>query len=114
MKYSSLEETDVFETITPVEKVNGIYFKRDDLFKPFEGSVNGGKLRQCLMLIDKNKNKIQNGIITTSSILSPQQAIIAQVAKHHGVRCTILYGGTSYERLETIEYAKVAKELGQN
>ena len=39
--------------LTPVQEVNGLLMKRDDLFQPFgRGEVNGGKLRQCIMLVD--------------------------------------------------------------
>lgn len=38
--------------LTPVQEIAGMYFKRDDLFTPFgAGEVNGGKLRQCMMLV---------------------------------------------------------------
>ena len=30
--------------LTPIEKYNNIYFKRDDKFAPY-GDVNGGKMR---------------------------------------------------------------------
>lgn len=39
--------------LTPVQEIAGMYFKRDDLFTPFgAGEVNGGKLRQCMMLVE--------------------------------------------------------------
>lgn len=31
--------------ITPIEKIGDMYFKRDDLFLPFNNNINGGKLR---------------------------------------------------------------------
>lgn len=99
--------------LTPVEKVGGIYFKREDLFQPFSDSeVNGSKLRQCMLLVDKNKGKINNGIITATSVLSPQAPMVARVAKEYGVNCDILYGGTSFEKLSTNKYYRLSKDYG--
>lgn len=43
--------------LTPVEKRGDLWFKRDDLYTPFDFSpANGSKLRQCQILIDKNLN----------------------------------------------------------
>lgn len=40
--------------LTPVQRVNGMLFKREDLYAPFgTGEVNGGKLRQCMLLANK-------------------------------------------------------------
>lgn len=53
--------------LTPVENIAGIKFKRDDLYRPFgAGDVNGGKLRQCMMLVQKaiEKNPGIKGVIT--------------------------------------------------
>ncbi len=45
--------------LTPIEKYNNIYFKRDDKFAPY-GDVNGGKMRQTIALFEKYKDKIKN------------------------------------------------------
>jgi len=61
--------------LTPVEKRGDYYFKRDDLYQPFDFSrVNGSKLRQCQLLIKKNIDIAKNGVITGTSVLSPQAA----------------------------------------
>ena len=40
-------------SLTPVQEVDGLRIKRDDLYAPFgPGEVNGGKLRQCVMLVN--------------------------------------------------------------
>lgn len=98
--------------ITPIEKIGDMYFKRDDLFLPFNNNINGGKLRQCLILLNKNKDKIQNGIITCTSVLSPQGAIIAACAKYYNIKCIVCYGGTTYEKLFKHTYPKIASDLG--
>ncbi len=85
--------------LTPVELHEGLYLKRDDLFQPFgENTVNGGKLRQCYMLVESVKNNF-NGVISCCSIYSPQAPITAAVAHNFGIKCVICYGGTTYERL---------------
>lgn len=103
MKYS-------FE-ITPVELHEGLYIKREDLYRPFDSLVNGGKLRQCYHLIKEVKDKYE-GVISCCSIYSPQAPITAAVAKHFGLKCVICYGSTNYERLEALPMPKLAKDNG--
>lgn len=58
--------------LTPVQSVGGLLFKRDDLYEPFgPGEVNGGKMRQCMMLLDSVKDEI-SGVISCCSIHSPR------------------------------------------
>ena len=46
------------DELTPVQCIRGLYLKREDLFAPFSYSqVNGGKLRQCLMLVEHINDK---------------------------------------------------------
>ena len=59
--------------LTPVDFREGMYWKRDDLYKPFgDYHVNGGKVRQALQLfetkIDEIKNEHNNGVITAASV----------------------------------------------
>lgn len=91
---------------TPVEEHNGILYKRDDLFMPFNNGVNGGKARQALYLIDNNLKHIQdncnNTIITTTSLKSPQGLIIATVANHFGCKSITGYGSTSKKHTDVV------------
>ena len=97
---------------TPLQNVDGLWLKREDLFLPFgENGVNGGKLRQCYMLVEEIKDKY-NGIITCCSIHIPQGAIAAAVAKHFGLPCVIYYGATNEKRLEELPMPKIAKSYG--
>lgn len=66
--------------LTPVEKIDGIYFKRDDLFSV--AGVSGGKARTCWYLAKGAK-----GIITAGSRQSPQIKIAAYIAKELGIPC---------------------------
>lgn len=103
------------EDITPVMKVGEYWFKREDLYIPYDFSpVNGSKLRQCQLLVKKNASKAKNGIITGTSIHSPQAVIAASVAKEKGYPCEIYYGGTTMELLRKKHYPVIAKSLGAN
>lgn len=89
-----------------IQKINNnLYLYRDDLFSPFDFSeANGTKLRQCINLVEYIKPK---GLITYCSIDSPQQLIVATVAKDKSIPCKIILGGER-ESLYTVR----AKELG--
>lgn len=66
-------------SLTPVQEVDGLHIKRDDLYAPFgPGEVNGGKLRQCVMLVNSVK-KDYKSLLTYCSIHSPQAPITAAV-----------------------------------
>lgn len=99
--------------LTPVERRGQYYFKREDRFAPFRFcGVNGSKLRQCMMLVEKNREQAEKGLITATSILSPQAPITAAVAREMGVPCTIVYGGTTGKRLASLAYPQLCSRLG--
>ena len=86
------------DDITPVEEYNGVYYKRDDLFRPFDPEpLNGGKVRQCLTLIKSNLENIKinhnNTVATVTSVNSPQGIIVSRVCYEFGIRCIIGVGG---------------------
>jgi len=98
---------------TPVDTREGIFFKRDDLFIPFgAGGVNGGKLRQGAFLLAEAKERGFQRVLTGCSIQSPQAPMVAAVAKHFGMKCTILYGGTRMELVEQRHMPRLAKHFG--
>lgn len=98
--------------LTPVQRVNGMLFKREDLYAPFgTGEVNGGKLRQCMLLVDKIHRDYE-GLVTCCSIHSPQAPITAATAKAFGMQCQILYGGTKPETLLKLPMPKLAMRYG--
>ena len=83
-----------YTDLTPVQLIDGIYFKRDDFFTYH--NVNGGKVRSALMLTKDAKL----GLVTAGSRKSPQIQIISEIAK--------------YKKLPFIAYApmgKLTKEL---
>ena len=103
--------------ITPTELIDNIYYKRDDYFKPFgDYHVNGGKVRQALIMFEKYIDDIQskhnNGVITAGSVHSPQSANIAKVAELHKVKCITCVGGTKPENLDNHHMMRLTKHYG--
>ena len=99
---------------TPVENVDGLWFKRDDKFIPFgKDTVNGGKLRQCFALIEAIKDGYA-GVVSFCSIHSPQAPITSAVADFYGLKCNIFYGGTNKETLSKCDMANISKEYNAN
>lgn len=101
--------------LTPVQEVNGLLIKRDDLYTPFgKGEVNGGKLRQCMMLTDSVLAS-ENGaecLFTYCSIHSPQAPITAASARSHGLPCYIVYGGAKPENIKALPMPRLAMKYG--
>lgn len=99
--------------LSPVEKINNIYFKREDAYKTV-GGVNGTKLRQAEYLVKKliENNPEIEGIVTACSIYSPQAPIVASVCKNLGVKCVICYGGTTIGKLKNQKMPILASKLG--
>jgi|TARA_Y100000034_G_scaffold12577_1_gene13205 1-aminocyclopropane-1-carboxylate deaminase/D-cysteine desulfhydrase-like pyridoxal-dependent ACC family enzyme len=102
---------------TPIEVVDGVYFKRDDFYKPYgDYHPNGGKVRQAVMMfivyLDEIRTKYNNGVITAAGVHSPQGANIAIVARHYGVDCITCVGGTSPEKLDNHHIMRLTKYYG--
>lgn len=98
---------DEVREFTPIEERRGLLLKRDDLFCPFgKGDVNGGKLRQCMMLLMRNEPR---SVVTACSIHSPQAPICAAACEALGIECTILYGGTNAKSLSSMPMPLLAK-----
>ena len=103
--------------ITPVEQFNNVFYKRDDLYAPFGiDHVNGGKVRQAVQLFDEIYDDIRDnhngGVVTASSVHSPQSAIIAKVAQEHGFKCVVAVGGTKPETLYNHHIMRLTKFYG--
>ena len=101
--------------LTPIEKYNNIYFKRDDKFAPY-GDVNGGKMRQTIALFEKYKDKIKNehnnGVIQSVSVHSPTASVISRVAKEYGFNSIFAVGGTKPETLQKRHIIQLAQYYG--
>jgi hypothetical protein len=88
---------DFLETLTPVEKVGSMYFKRDDFFAPLGyGGINGAKVRQLTWLtlryIEAAKKNASLGLLYAGSVRSPQIGRVPAVAKHFGLPSAIVLG----------------------
>jgi len=96
------------QELTPVCEEDGLLLKRDDFYAPYGvGDVNGGKLRQAVMLIESIRSRY-NSILSYCSIHSPQAPITAAASRMFDLPCTILYGGTSVERLRKLPMPRLA------
>lgn len=73
------------EQITPIQEINGYFFKREDLFEV--AGVCGAKARTCYYLAQNSENL--KGLTTAGSRQSPQVNIVAHIAKYLGVPCAI-------------------------
>ncbi len=102
-------------SLTPVQEINGLLMKRDDLYTPLgHGEVNGGKLRQCMMLTDSvlaSQDDVRC-LFTYCSIHSPQAPITAASALAHGLPCYIVYGGAKPENIKALPMPRLAMKYG--
>jgi 1-aminocyclopropane-1-carboxylate deaminase/D-cysteine desulfhydrase-like pyridoxal-dependent ACC family enzyme len=104
--------------LTPIEKHDGILFKRDDLYQPYEDTkLGGGKVRQMQFLMDSllESNSNYKGLITHCSS-SPQSLIVAKEAKIHELKSMLIAGGntTSDKLKKNYEPIRLASQLGMN
>jgi 1-aminocyclopropane-1-carboxylate deaminase/D-cysteine desulfhydrase-like pyridoxal-dependent ACC family enzyme len=103
--------------MTPVEKYNNVYYKRDDLFIPFgKDSVNGGKVRQAIHLFDDLHDDIRDnhngGVVLASSVHSLQSVVVARLAKQHDFNCIVAVGGSKDETLYNHSMMKLVRYYG--
>jgi threonine dehydratase len=85
--------------LTPVQLVDGVFIKRDDLFNI--AGVCGGKARACFKLSEKSK-----GLVTASSRVSPQAQIVAKIADYLNIPCRIHM--PSGKETQEMQYVKEA------
>jgi 1-aminocyclopropane-1-carboxylate deaminase/D-cysteine desulfhydrase-like pyridoxal-dependent ACC family enzyme len=69
------------DALTPVQEINGRFFKRDDLFGV--GGASGGKLRACLNLIEHSPKT--RGIIGAGSRQGTTGCVVAAAARAFGL-----------------------------
>lgn len=89
-------EIDLRRWVSPVQDRNGRLYKREDLCALAEG-VNGSKLRACDHLIRQGASAGAQRVISAASVLSPQSAMAAILARRYGLRSLIVLGGTRPE-----------------
>lgn len=84
--------------LTPIQGGKyGPYYKREDLFSPFEDSpINGTKLRQLIYLFYKY-TKEKNRVVSAASVKSPQLPMVARVSKEFDLPCELFIGSSNFE-----------------
>ena len=97
--------------LTPVENRNGLWMKREDLHRLPNG-VNGSKLRACQHLIATAHVRGYRRVISASSVLSPQSAMAATVAKSLNMPCDVILGGTRPDTAIRHPAVKIAAAAG--
>lgn len=105
--------------LTPIEELNGILFKRDDLFMPFpDEQINGGKVRQAINLIHDNfdliRQEYHSMVATSCGVHSPQGMIVSRVAKEFGLGCFVGYGRVLPENLVKNKFVQEIIRNGGN
>jgi 1-aminocyclopropane-1-carboxylate deaminase/D-cysteine desulfhydrase-like pyridoxal-dependent ACC family enzyme len=105
--------------LTPIMKTNGslLYYKRDDLYAPYGAEhINGGKVRQAVQLFSEIHSDIRmnhnSGVLTASSVHSPQSAIIAKVAQEFDIDCIVAIGGTKEDTVDNHHMMRLSKYYG--
>jgi hypothetical protein len=106
---------DYLYNLTPVEKIGNLYFKREDKFAPLGyGGINGSKLRQCIWLtkeyVEKGNNPI--GVISGTSVKSPQLPMGSAIAMHFGLESIHVIGATKAEIAHKHENVAMATWFG--
>ena len=71
--------------LTPIEKINDIYVKRDDKFELF--GVKGGKVRSAYMLIQNGLKLGYKEFVTAGSRFSPQCEIVSFLCQKLNLKC---------------------------
>lgn len=99
--------------LTPVEQRNGIWYKREDLYRIEPYGVNGSKLRACQHLIGgaAARGDIMT-VVSASSVLSPQAAMAGVVAEQFGLECEIIVGATTPDKAVKHKSVAIAVEAG--
>ncbi len=84
---------------TPIQKIDGVWVKRDDLY--CRAGIRGGKVRACWRLATWGDAPC-DGLITASARKSPQAQIVARIANAMGVpaRCHMPMGARTEEMVD--------------
>lgn len=104
--------------LTPIEKHQNIYFKRDDLFKIDDSPLNGGKLRQCYNIFLNNhetiKKDFNSTVVTPTSVKSPQGVIVTKIAKLFNFHPILVVGNVDdlEKSIKINKSLRISKESG--
>jgi 1-aminocyclopropane-1-carboxylate deaminase/D-cysteine desulfhydrase-like pyridoxal-dependent ACC family enzyme len=86
-------------------------YKREDLCSLPQG-VNGSKLRACDHLVRQGAAAGATRVISAASVLSPQNAMAAVLARRYGLGCLIVLGGTHPSTAFKHRSPAIAREHG--
>ncbi len=107
---------EYLDVLTPCELVEGMWFKRDDKFAPLGyGGINGSKLRQLIMLVQRFRHAHgadAKGLISGASVKSPQLSMSTAVARHFGMGAVQVIGATNPDSMLKHENVAIAARLG--
>lgn len=100
---------------TPVERHGDVWFKREDKFAPLGyGGLNGSKMRQCIYLMNRYFHEADEpvGVLSASSVKSPQVSMSTAVARHYGLESIQIIGATNPRSALKHENVGIAARLG--
>lgn len=93
--------------LTPVQQVDGLWVKREDLFTGPAGT-NGSKLRMAYHLLTRAKDAGVTHVFSAQSVLSPQAVMTAHLCRDLNMDCTLVVGGTTPEKAIRHPYIRSA------
>ncbi len=92
--------------LTPVEKVDGLWLKREDYFAPLgPGRINGSKLRQLIWLVNEARLTGAKTVVGGAVSGSPQHPMLAAVAAHYELQAIVLSGTRDAVKYPTLAQA---------
>lgn len=111
---SEVRWEEYLNTLTPITRINGRAYKREDFFAPLGyGGINGSKLRQLVYLVERyRQHGGRAGLITGASVLSPQISMAALVARHYELPALMVLGGSKPETSIKHENVAIAARAG--
>ena len=100
------------DELTPVELRNGVWYKREDLYRIDPPGVNGSKLRACRHLMSRAVIEGAEKVVSAASVHSPQSAMAAVLADKLGLECTVIVGATTPEKAIKHKAIQIAHDFG--
>lgn len=94
-----------------MQERDGRWYKREDLCS-LPAGVNGAKLRACDHLIRLGVVNGATRVVSAASVLSPQNAMAAVLARRYNLSCTVILGGTSPATAFQHRSPHLAREYG--
>lgn len=96
---------------TPVENHEGLWIKREDLYR-YPNGANGSKLRAAEQLLKSAYDKGYRKVVTAAACVSPQHALVSSAAKNLGMTSHHIVGGTKPTTLHWHSSVRIAIQNG--